>query len=114
MLSPVGISVYKLEADFHIIHGMRTRIQNTIRCVKELPLEVEDVVFNPLASAQVVLNQQQKNMGALVIDMGGGTTDYILYVDGAVKQSGTSASAAITLLTISRWGCAFRWPVQRS
>ena len=89
VLNPVGMLGHKLEADFHIIHGVRTRIQNTIRCVKELPLEVEDVVFNPLASAQVVLNQQQKNMGALVIDMGGGTTDYILYVDGAVKQSGT-------------------------
>jgi cell division protein FtsA len=89
VLSPVGMLGHKLEADFHIIHGVRTRIQNTIRCIKELPLEVEDVVFNPLASAQVVLSQQQKNMGALVIDMGGGTTDYILYVDGAVKQSGT-------------------------
>jgi cell division protein FtsA len=89
VLSPVGMLGHKLEADFHIIHGVRTRIQNTIRCVKELPLEVEDVVFNPLASAQVVLSQQQKNMGALVIDIGGGTTDFILYVDGAVKQSGT-------------------------
>jgi cell division protein FtsA len=89
VLNPIGMLGHKLEADFHIIHGVRTRIQNTIRCVKELPLEVEDVVFNPLASAQVVLSQQQKNMGALVIDMGGGTTDYILYIDGAVKQSGT-------------------------
>jgi len=56
--------------------------------VKELPLEVEDVVFTALASAQIVLTQHQKNLGALVIDIGGGTTDYILYVDGAVKQSG--------------------------
>ena len=89
VLNPVGMLGQKLEADFHIIHGVRTRIQNTIRCVKELPLEVEDVVFNALASAQVVLTQQQKNLGALVIDIGGGTTDFILYVDGAVKQSGT-------------------------
>jgi cell division protein FtsA len=81
----------KLEADFHIVHGVRTRIQNTIRCVKELPLEVEDVVFNALASAQVVLTQHQKNLGALVIDIGGGTTDYILYVDGAVKECGCFA-----------------------
>ncbi len=88
VLNPLGMLGQKLEADFHIIHGVRTRIQNTIRCVKELPLEVEDVVFTALASAQVVLTQQQKNLGALVIDMGGGTTDYILYVDGAVKQSG--------------------------
>src|SRR3954452_3374971 len=91
VLNPVGMLGEKLEADFHIIHGVRTRIQNTIRCVKELPLEVEDVVFNALASAQVVLTQQQKNLGALVIDIGGGTTDFILYVDGAVKQSGCLA-----------------------
>jgi cell division protein FtsA len=91
VLNPVGMLGEKLEADFHIIHGVRNRIQNTIRCVKELPLEVEDVVFSALASAQVVLTQHQKNLGALVIDIGGGTTDYILYVDGAVKQSGVLA-----------------------
>ena len=91
VLNPIGMLGQKLEADFHIIHGVRTRIQNTIRCVKELPLDVEDVVFSALASAQVVLTQHQKNLGALVIDIGGGTTDYILYVDGAVKQSGVLA-----------------------
>jgi cell division protein FtsA len=91
VLNPIGMLGEKLEADFHIIHGVRTRIQNTIRCVKELPLDVEDVVFSALASAQVVLTQHQKNLGALVIDIGGGTTDYILYVDGAVKQSGVLA-----------------------
>ncbi|MGZ4983469.1 MAG: cell division protein FtsA [Chthoniobacterales bacterium] len=91
VLNPVGMLGERLEADFHIIHGVRTRIQNTIRCVKELPLDVEDVVFNALASAQVVLTPHQKNLGALVIDVGGGTTDYILYVDGAVKQSGCLA-----------------------
>jgi cell division protein FtsA len=91
VLNPVGMLGQKLEADFHIVHGVRTRIQNTIRCVKELPLEVEDVVFSALASAQVVLTQHQKNLGALVIDVGGGTTDYIVYVDGAVKQSGVLA-----------------------
>src|SRR3712207_4453903 len=91
VLNPIGMLGERLEADFHIIHGVRTRIQNTIRCVKELPLEVEDVVFNALAAAQVVLTPQQKNLGALVVDIGGGTTDYILYVDGAVKQSGCLA-----------------------
>jgi cell division protein FtsA len=91
ILNPIGMLGEKLEADFHIIHGVRTRIQNTIRCVKELPLDVEDVVFGALASAQVVLTQHQKNLGAVVIDVGGGTTDYIVYVDGAVKQSGVLA-----------------------
>src|ERR687887_73229 len=91
VLNPIGMLGERLEADFHIIHGVRTRIQNTIRCVKELPLDVEDVVFGGLASAQVVLTQHQKNLGALVLDIGGGTTDYIVYVDGAVKQSGVLA-----------------------
>src|SRR5438876_1104835 len=72
VLNPVGMLGEKLEADFHIIHGVRTRVQNTIRCVKELPLEVEDVVFSALAAAQVVLTQHQKNLGALVVDIGGG------------------------------------------
>jgi len=89
VLNPVGMMGHKLEADFHIIHGIGTRIKNAVRCVKEIPLEVEDVVFNPLAAAQVVLNQHQKNLGALAIDIGGGTTDFLMYVDGAVRQSGS-------------------------
>ena len=84
VLNPVGMLGEKLEADFHILHGVRTRIQNTIRCVKELPLDVEDVVFSGLASAQVVLTQHEKDLGALVIDMG-------LYSEGAVRQSGCLA-----------------------
>jgi cell division protein FtsA len=88
VLNPVGMMGRKLEADFHIVHGILTRIKNTVRCVKEIPLEVDDVVFNAYAAAQVVLTQQQKDLGALVIDIGGGTTDYILYAEGVVKQSG--------------------------
>ena len=89
VLNPVGMMGNNLEADFHIIHGIGTRVKNAVRCVKEIPLEVEDVVFNPLAAAQVVLNQHQKNLGALAIDIGGGTTDYLMYVNGAVHQSGS-------------------------
>ena len=88
VLTPVGMLGTKLEADYHIVHGVRTRVQNTIRCIKEIPLEVEDVVLNSVASAQVVLSQNQKNLGVLVIDIGAGTMDYLVYVDGAIKQSG--------------------------
>jgi cell division protein FtsA len=91
VLNPIGMLGRKLEADFHIIHGVGNRIKNTVRCVKELSLEVEDVVFNGLASAQVVLTQQQKDLGALSIDIGGGSTDYVAYVEGAIKQSGVLA-----------------------
>ena len=88
VLTPVGMLGTKLEADYHIVHGVRTRVQNTIRCIKEIPLEVEDVVLSSLASAQIVLSQNQKNLGVLVIDIGAGTMDYLVYVDGAIKQSG--------------------------
>jgi len=91
VLNPVSMLGRILEADFHIIHGVGNRIRNTVRCVKELGIEVEDVVFNGYASAQAILTQQQKDLGALVIDIGGGTTDYVVYVDGAVKQSGVLA-----------------------
>lgn len=86
--NPIGMLGTKLEADYHIIHGIRTRIQNAIRCVREIPLEVEDVVFSGIASAQVVLNKDDKDRGAVVIDIGGGTTDYVVYNDGAISQSG--------------------------
>ncbi len=91
VLSPVDMVGSRLEADFHIIHGVKTRIQNTIRCIESLKLGAEDVVLSSLASALVVLTQQQKDLGALVIDMGGGTTDYLVYLDGAVRHSGVLA-----------------------
>ncbi len=91
VLNPVGLLGKRLEADFHIVYGIRTRVQNAIRCVKELELEPADVVINSFATAQAVLDKNEKQLGALVIDIGGGTTDYLVYVDGAVKQSGVVA-----------------------
>jgi cell division protein FtsA len=79
----------KLETDCHIVHGIRSRIQNAIRCLREFPLEVEDVVFSPIAAAQVVLNRDAKEQGCLLLDIGGGTTDYVLYDDGSIYHSGS-------------------------
>lgn len=87
-VSPVGLLGRALEVDFHIVHGIRTRIQNSIKCVREIPLEVDDVVFAPIATAQVALEREHKDAGALVIDIGGGTTDYVLYLKGAIAASG--------------------------
>jgi cell division protein FtsA len=91
VVDPIGMFGTRLEADFHIIHGVMTRIQNTIRCVKEFDIGVEDIVVNSVASAQVVLDAQQKRAGAAVIDIGGGVTDFIVYLDGAVRHSGAIA-----------------------
>jgi cell division protein FtsA len=85
---PIGRDARTLEADYHIIHGVRGRIQNAIRCVREIPLEVEDVVFNPIAAAQVVLNREAKHQGSLMLDFGAGTVDYVLYEDGMVTATG--------------------------
>ena len=85
---PIGREGRILEADYHIIHGVRSRIQNAIKCVREIPLEVEDVVFNPIAAAQVVLNRDAKSQGSLMIDLGAGTADYVLYEDGMITASG--------------------------
>lgn len=86
--SPVGLYGKTVEADFHIVHGIGTRIQNSIRLVRETPLEVDDIVFSPIATAQMALEQEQRDRGALVIDIGGGTTDYALYLDGSIAASG--------------------------
>lgn len=91
VLNPVGMLGRKLEADFQIIHGARTRIGNSMRCVRDLGVEVTFPVFNGIAAAQVVLNADQKNAGAVMIDMGGGTTDYVAYSNGAVKACGSLA-----------------------
>ena len=91
VIDPLTSEGALLEADFHIVHGIKTRIHNTLRCIESLKLGIEDVVLSSLASAQVVLNQDQKNYGALMIDVGGGTTDYIVYIDGSVRHSGVLA-----------------------
>jgi len=91
VMNPVGMLGSKLETDFHIIHGMQNRIQNAVRCVRECQVKIEGIAVNSLASAQVVLDQKQKEAGALVIDIGGGVTDFITYLDGAVHNSGVLA-----------------------
>jgi len=80
-----------VEVDVHVVHGQLTRLQNAIRTVKGLQLEVDEIVFNGLASSLALLNSEQKELGALVIDIGGGTTDYVLYADGVIKHIGVLA-----------------------
>ncbi len=89
--SPLGMLGRKLEAEFHIVHGTKTRIQNNIRCIREANLEVGNVVMSAVAIAYSLLDQGDKESGVLAIDIGGGTTDYILFRDGAVRQSGVLA-----------------------
>lgn len=89
--NPVGMLGSRLEVDVHVVHGITTRLQNSIRVVKGLQLDVEDIVFNGLASSLALLTGEQKELGALVIDIGGGTTDFVVYSDGVVKHAGVLA-----------------------
>jgi cell division protein FtsA len=89
--NPVGMLGARLEVDMHVVHGHLNRLQNAIRLVKGLQLEVDDVVFNGLAASLALLTNEQKELGALVIDLGGGTTDYAVYADGVIKHTGVLA-----------------------
>ena len=94
---PVGLTGRTLDVNCHIMHGIRTRLQNSLLCVRQVPLEVEDIVFAPLATAQMVLNRQQKEAGALLIDIGGGTSDFICYSGGDVVASGCIPAGGNTI-----------------
>ena len=89
--NPVGMLGSRLEVDMHVVHGNTNRLQNAIRLVKGMQLEVDEIVFNGLASSLALLTNEQKELGALVIDMGGGTTDYVVYTDGVIKHTGVLA-----------------------
>jgi cell division protein FtsA len=89
--SPAGMIGAKLEADVHVIYGVRTRLQNTIKCIKQVPLDVANIAVSGFASALAVLTTEHQQLGAVVIDMGGGTTDYIVYSEGTIQHSGVLA-----------------------
>jgi len=91
IIDPVGMLGARVEVDMHVVHGNFNRLQNPIRVVKGLQLEVEAIVFNGLASALALLSNEQKEMGAVVIDIGGGTTEYVVYNGGIVKHTGMIA-----------------------
>ncbi|MBI5819055.1 MAG: cell division protein FtsA [Verrucomicrobia bacterium] len=90
--NPVGMCGSRLQAEVHVIHAVRSRTENVIRCIRDLPpLEVNEVAFNGYAAAQAVLTEEEKELGALVIDMGGGTTDFVICARGAIRHSGVVA-----------------------
>src|SRR5512139_3569445 len=89
--NPVGMLGSRVEVDVHVVHGNLNRLQNAIRAVKSLQLEVDDIVFNGLASSLALLTSEQKELGSLVIDLGGGTTEYIVYANGIIKHTGVLA-----------------------
>lgn len=86
--NPIGLASKQLTAHFHQVYGLATRLQTTIRCVKELGIDVKNYALSSYATAQAVLSRNQKQLGAIVINLGGGVSDYIAYQKGAVVHTG--------------------------
>lgn len=84
---PIGMSGGCLEANFHIITGQITAIKNIIRSVKKAGLDVSGLILEPLASAEAVLDEREKEAGVALVDIGGGTTDIAIFQDGIIRHT---------------------------
>lgn len=84
---PVGMTGVRLEVETNIISGATTAIRNLTKCVEQVGVGVEDLVFGGLASSESVLTETEKELGAVLIDIGSGTTDIVLFVNGSSAYS---------------------------
>jgi cell division protein FtsA len=94
---PVGMSGGRLDAHVHVVTAASTSVQNIIKCAERCDLHVAEVVLQPLASAEAVLSEDEKEIGVALLDIGGGTTDVIVYVDGAVVHTSVIPIGGINL-----------------
>ncbi len=84
---PIGMSGVRLEARVHMVTGAASAAQNIVKCIQRCGLEVEDIVLEQLAASYAVLTEDEKELGAALIDIGGGTTDIAVFHDGAIKHT---------------------------
>jgi cell division protein FtsA len=91
IVDPLGMSGVRLEAKIHIVTGAVTSAQNIIKCANRAGLDVCDIVLESLASSEAVLSDEERNLGAALIDFGGGTTDMAVFSRGAIKHTSVLA-----------------------
>lgn len=89
VISPLGMEGNKLAVDVLILHGVRNRLRNLVKAAKDIPLDVPDIAFGGLCAALAVLSPEEKQNGAVVIDLGGGTTNFVAYAGGAIAGAGS-------------------------
>ncbi|MCA9574613.1 MAG: cell division protein FtsA [Polyangiales bacterium] len=94
---PVGMAGVRLEARVHMVTAASSCVANIVKCAERCGLHVAEVVLQPLASAHAVLSDDEKEIGAVLIDIGGGTSDIIVYVDGAVVHTSSIPIGGINL-----------------
>ena len=91
VIDPEGMEGSKLAVDMLIVHGVLARLRNLVKVVRSVRVDVEDVAFSGLCSALAVLTPEDKEAGVIVIDLGGGTTDYVVYAHNAIATAGAFA-----------------------
>jgi cell division protein FtsA len=84
---PIGMSGIRLEVKVHIVTGAVSAAQNIVKCVRRCGLEVNDLILQPLASSLAVLTEDEKELGVVLIDIGGGTTDIAIYSQGSIRHT---------------------------
>ena len=84
---PLGMSGMRLEVKVHIVTGAVSAAQNIVKCVRRCGLEVQDLILQPLASSLAVLTEDEKELGVVLVDIGGGTTDIAVFTHGAIRHT---------------------------
>jgi len=82
--NPVGMHGFRLDVETHIITAGVTSVQNLVRCIRGIGIDVDDLVLEPLASSEAVLTEDEKQVGVVLADIGGGTTDVAIFKDGSI------------------------------
>ena len=81
---PIGMQGIRLEVEAHIVTGASTSVSNLVKCVRDVGVEIDDLILQPLASGEAVLKESEREMGVVLADIGGGTTDIGLFIDGSI------------------------------
>lgn len=102
---PIGIAGVNLEANFHIITGLVTAVRNIYRCVDKAGLEIVDQILEPLASADAVLIDDEKEAGVVLVDIGGGTTDIAIFHDDIIRHTAVVPLGGDIVTEDIREGC---------
>jgi len=84
---PLGMSGARLECKVHIVTGSITAVQNLVKCVEEVGLDIEEIIFGTLASSNSILSNAEKELGILLVDIGAGTTEIAIFVEGGLAYS---------------------------
>lgn len=103
---PIGMYGGRLEANFHVVVGQVSSIRNIGRCVKSSDLELEGITLEPLASANAVLSQEEREAGVALIDIGGGTTDLAVFKDGIIRHTAVIPFGGNVITEDIKEGCS--------